>query len=74
MAIIHVAIGAAVGFISLPVVLPAVGFTSSGVAAGSLAAAVQSSVFGGATAAVPFGMAQSAGVVGTTLGAKGTFS
>ncbi|KAI0652771.1 hypothetical protein C8Q79DRAFT_1005936 [Trametes meyenii] len=42
------------------IVLPVIGFTSAGVAAGSIAAGVQSAVYGGATCGV-FSLLQSAG-------------
>ena len=44
--------GGVVGAVALPVVLPLVGFTATGVAAGSAAASVQSVVYGAFTTGV----------------------
>jgi len=52
-----------------PVVLGMVGFTKTGVVAGSIAASVQSAVYGGATMGV-FSTFQSAGVLGVGLATK----
>merc|ERR1712142_48735 len=62
-------VGGLLGLVALPLALPAMGFTAAGVAAGSLAAGIQSAVYGGATAGV-FSAAQSAAVVGTGMATK----
>jgi len=63
--------GAAGAMVAGPAVLPAIGFTKAGVAAGSLAAAYQSSVLGGYIASGSlFSLAQSAGAAGVGLGVK----
>jgi len=51
------------GAVALPVALPLLGFTASGVAAGSIAASVQSVVYGAWTGGL-FSLAQSAGAAG----------
>ncbi|KDR68325.1 hypothetical protein GALMADRAFT_146295 [Galerina marginata CBS 339.88] len=56
-------IGAA-GFFAAPALLPAVGFTASGVTAGSAAAAAQSTFYGPATSGI-FSVLQSAGITAT---------
>ncbi|XP_064614312.1 interferon alpha-inducible protein 27-like protein 2A isoform X1 [Liolophura sinensis] len=65
--------GAAIGGVSVaaaPLALGALGFTTGGVAAGSVAAAIQSSVYGGTvTAGSLFATAQSVGAVGVTTSA-----
>jgi len=65
------AVGAgAVAVVDAPAALTAVGFTSAGVAAGSLAAATQSAVYGGYVASGSvFALAQSSGAAG--IGVKG---
>merc|ERR1711937_298478 len=60
-------IGAAVGAVALPLALPALGFTATGVAAGSAAAAAQSFFYGAFTTGV-FSACQSMGVVGVSAG------
>ena len=58
-------VAGAVGVVVAPVALTAAGFTSAGVAAGSLAAATQSAIYGGYVASGSvFALAQSAGAAG----------
>ena len=61
----YAAVGAAVGagtVLVFPVILGAVGFTGAGVAAGSVAASIQSAVYGGSVASGSvFALLQSAG-------------
>ena len=52
--------------VGAPLVLGAIGFTASGVAAGSIAAAIQSAAYGGFTTGV-FSNFQSAGASGLSL-------
>ena len=59
-------VGAVAGVAAAPLVLSAAGFTAGGVAAGSIAAWVQSTVYGGATCGV-FSLLQSAGAAGLGL-------
>ncbi|XP_078351394.1 uncharacterized protein LOC144636134 isoform X2 [Oculina patagonica] len=69
----HAAVGIAAGtaaVVAAPLVLGAVGFTAGGVAAGSIAASVQSAVYGGSVASgSAFALLQSAGAAG--IGAAG---
>merc|ERR1712002_817383 len=58
-------IGAAVGLVAAPIVLPVLGFGATGITAGSLAAGVQSVLYGGATSGA-FAALQSAGVAGVS--------
>ena len=65
--------GGTLAVVAAPVVLGAAGFTGAGVAAGSLAAGVQSAAYGGAVASGSvFAGLQSAGAAG--LGAKATIA
>ena len=63
LCVIGLSVGAIAGVATAPAVLSAAGFTSSGVAAGSLAASIQSVVYGGATGGL-FSLFQSAGARG----------
>ena len=63
---VGVGVGAVAGIAAAPLVLSAAGFTAGGVAAGSIAARVQSVVYGGATCGV-FSALQSAGAAGLGL-------
>lgn len=69
----YVGVGVATGLAAAaaaPLVLGAVGFTTAGVAAGSIAASVQSAVYGGSVASgSAFALLQSAGAAG--IGAAG---
>lgn len=69
----YVAIGAAVGgtILLAPVALSLAGFTTAGVAAGSMAAAVQSGI-GNVVAGSMFAMLQSLGAAGMTAGTVAT--
>ena len=64
----YVPVGLAAGtaaVVAAPLVLGAVGFTAGGVAAGSIAAFIQSTVYGGSVASgSAFALAQSAGATG----------
>ena len=60
---------AAATYIGSQAAFSAVGLTSAGIAGGSIAATVQSVVYGGATAGA-FAAAQSAGAAGLTVAAK----
>ena len=68
------AVGIAVGAAAVaatPFVLGAAGFTAGGVAAGSVAACVQSAIYGGAVGSgTVFAALQSAGAAGIGMGAK----
>ncbi|PFX17698.1 interferon alpha-inducible protein 27-like protein 1 [Stylophora pistillata] len=70
-------IGGVAAMIAAPFLLPAAGFTTAGVAAGSVAAGIQSAVYGGTvTAGSVFATLQSAGAAGlgvTTSAAVGSF-
>eukprot|EP00762_Andalucia_godoyi_P008136 ANDGO_02220.mRNA.1 hypothetical protein len=61
--------GAVIGVVAVPAAISAVGFTSSGVAAGSIAASIQSTVYAG-SACGWFATAQSIGAAG--MGLTGT--
>nr|XP_040571027.1 interferon alpha-inducible protein 27-like protein 2B [Lepeophtheirus salmonis] len=66
------AVSALVGggaILAAPVVLSAAGFTAAGIGAGSLAAGVQASVYGGATSGV-ISVFQSAGMAGLSVAGK----
>jgi len=60
-------VGGVAGAIALPIALPLLGFTATGVAAGSAAAGIQSVVYGAFTTGL-FSMAQSMGAVGVSAG------
>ena len=59
--------------VAAPLALGAAGFTAGGVAAGSLAAAVQSAIYGGATTGA-FAAAQSAGAAGFSWATTGALA
>ena len=63
-AFIGTSVGVAVAVATPLLILPAIGFTSTGVVAGSTAAVIQSSVYGAYTSAF-FGSFMSAGATGT---------
>jgi len=63
------AVGGALAVVGAPVVMTAAGFTAGGVAVSSLAAGVQSVVYGAATTGA-FSVAQSAGAAGLGLAGK----
>lgn len=74
--LVGTSVGVAVAVATPLLILPAIGFTSSGVAAGSTAALIQSSVYGAYTSTF-FGGFMSAGATGTiaattTAGIAGT--
>ena len=64
----YAAVGVAVGagtVVATPVILGAIGFTGAGIAAGSVAAYIQSAVYGGSVASGSvFALLQSAGAAG----------
>jgi len=74
----YAAVGVAAGaaaVVAAPAVLSGVGFTAGGVAAGSLAASIQSVFYGGSVAAgSAFALAQSAGAAGIGLGSNAAIS
>ena len=63
-------LGAVAGVVALPVTLSALGFGAAGVAAGSVAAATQSAVYGGATTGV-FSVLTAWGAAGAPAAATG---
>ena len=64
-------VGGSVAVVAAPFVLTAAGFTTGGIAAGSIAASIQSAVYGGTVASTSvFAGLQSAGAAG--LGASAT--
>merc|ERR1711937_186429 len=62
-------IAAGVAYFGAPAALSAAGFTGAGIAAGSVAATVQSALYAGGTAGV-FSAMQSAGMAGMAVGTK----
>lgn len=62
-------VGAAVALGGTTIALPAIGFGSAGIVAGTIAAGVQSSI-GNVVAGTMFASLQSAGVVGLATGTK----
>ena len=66
-------VGGVAAVVGAPIVLSVTGFTAKGVAAGSIAAGIQSAVYGGAVASGSiFAGLQSAGAAG--MGAKATMA
>merc|ERR1712189_68675 len=65
--------GAVLGAAALPVALPLLGFSSSGVVAGTAAASAQSYVYGAFTTGV-FSAAQSAGIAGVSSTVTGVMA
>ncbi len=71
-----VGLGGAVAVVAFTLCVRALGFTAAGVAAGSIAACIQSAVYGGAVASTSvFAALQSVGAIGMGVAAKlGLFS